>query len=142
MAIAVMRNQIDPQSVTDLTTPSAAEAALRTFFQIARAWSLTEGEQMELLGCSRSEYFTWKASEIRAGLDRALIERLSHIFGIYSALQQLLPIPERANAWIKRANTAPLFNGRSALELMLAGQTSDLFAVRQYLEAQLGGSAD
>jgi len=103
-----MRNRVDPRSAPDLISPSTAEAALRTFFQIARDWSLTEDEQLRLLGCSRVEYLAWTSGQIRAGLDHAVIDRLSHIFGIYSALQQLLPIQERANTWIRRANTAPL----------------------------------
>lgn len=134
-----MKEQFTVQGTLDLTTPSAAGAALRTFFQIARDWSLTDGDQLQLLGCSGSQYKAWASGQISTGLDQATIERLSHIFGIYAALQQLLPASERANAWIKKANTAPVFEGRSALDLMLNGQTSDLLSVRQYLEAQLGG---
>jgi len=125
----------------DLHSPAAAEAALRTFFRIAQAWDLSNEEQQKLLGCGRSTFFDWKAGRIKAGLDGATLERLSHIFGIYAGLQILLPIPERADAWVKKPNTAPLFGGRSALERMLAGQVSDLFVVRQYLDAQRGGVA-
>jgi len=125
----------------DLTTPDAGAAALRTFFRIADAWQLTSAEQQELLGCGRSRFFEWKAGNVKAALDKSVLERLSHIFGIYAALQVLLPIPERANAWIRKANTAPLFGGGSALKRMLGGQVSDLFVVRQYLDAQRGGWA-
>lgn len=134
-----MQEQLIVQGALDLTTPSSAAAGLRTFFQIARDWSLTDDNQLQLLGCSRSQYKAWASNQISTGLDHATIERLSHIFGICAALQQLLPIPERASAWIKKANTAPILDGRSALDLMLTGQISDLFAVRQYLEAQLDG---
>jgi len=51
----------------------------------------------------------------------------------------LLPIPERADAWISKRNTAPLFGGKSALARMLGGQVSDLYVVRQYLDAQRNG---
>jgi len=132
-----MQDHSTLQGALDLTTPSAAAAALRTFFQIARGWSLTDDDQLQLLGCSANQYKAWASGQICIGLDHATIERLSHIFGIYTASRQLVPIPERASAWIKKANTA--FEGRSALDLMLTGQTSDLSAVRQYLEAQLDG---
>lgn len=123
----------------DLHSPAAGAAALRTFFRIAQAWKLTNDEQQRLLGCSRSRFFEWKAGKVKSGLDQAVLERLSHVFGIYSALQVLLPIPERANAWIRSPNAAPLFGGGSALDRMLGGQVADLFVVRQYLDAQRGG---
>nr|WP_295079868.1 MbcA/ParS/Xre antitoxin family protein [uncultured Roseateles sp.] len=123
----------------DLQSKAAAEAALRTFFNIAAAWGLSNEEQQRLLGCGRSTFFDWKAGRVKSGLDAATLERLSHVFGIYAGLQILLPIPERADAWIKKPNTAPLFGGGSALSRMLGGQVSDLFVVRQYLDAQRGG---
>lgn len=125
----------------DIHSAPAAQAALRTFFNIAKAWGLSNEEQQRLLGCGRTTFYDWKAGRIRAGLDGATLERLSHLFGIYAGLQILLPIPERANAWVRKPNTAPLFGGRPALERMLAGQVSDLFVVRQYLDAQRGGWA-
>ncbi len=72
-------------------------------------------------------------------MPRDLLERLSYIFGIYKALQVLLPVPAAADAWISRPNDAPLFAGRSALEVMRSGNVADLFLVRQYLDAQRGG---
>ena len=125
----------------DLASPAAAAAALRTFFNIAQAWELSNDEQQRLLGCGRTTFFDWKAGRVKRGLDAATLERLSHLFGIYAALQILLPIPERANAWIRKPNSAPLFGGGTALERLLGGQVSDLFVVRQYLDAQRGGWA-
>ncbi|MBT9458671.1 MAG: DUF2384 domain-containing protein [Burkholderiaceae bacterium] len=129
------------ESQPDIYSAPAAQAALRTFFKIAKAWGLSNEEQQCLLGCGRTTFYDWKAGRIRTGLDAATLERLSHLFGIYSGLQILLPIPERADAWVRKPNTAPLFGGRPALERMLAGQVSDLFVVRQYLDAQRGGWA-
>ena len=123
----------------DLASAESAAAALRTFFRIADAWDLGNEQQRQLLDCGRSTFYEWKQGRVKRGLDHATLERLSHVFGIYAALQLLLPIPERAHAWIKRANAAPLFGGGSALDRMLAGQVSDLFVVRQYLDAQRGG---
>ena len=130
---------VDRHEAPDLQSPAAAAAGLRTFFNIARAWGLSGEQQQTLLGCSRSTFYDWKAGRVKAGLDRGTLERLSHVFAIYAALQILLPIPERADAWIKKPNTAPLFGGGSALDRMLGGQVSDLFVVRQYLDAQRGG---
>jgi len=76
-----------------------------------------------------------------APLDRHLLERLSHLFGIYSALHILFPVAARADGWIRKANAAPLFGGHPALERMLGGQVADLYVVRQYLDAQRGGKA-
>lgn len=124
----------------DLGSPAAAAAALRTFFRLAEAWQLSVAEQMSVLGVARATLYQWKQG--KAGpLDRHLLERLSHLFGIYSALQILFPASGRADAWIRKPNSAPLFGGKSALDRMLAGQVADLWVVRQYLDAQRGGKS-
>lgn len=118
---------------------TVAPGALRTFFRIAEAWDLTQAEARTLLGSPpQSTYYKWKAGNV-GSVPGDLLERLSYVLGIYKALQILLPVPEAADAWVKRPNSAPLFNGRSALELMLSGRVADLFLVRQYLDAQRGG---
>ncbi len=125
--------------------PSIADmsaAGLRAFFNIARDWGLAIDEQLVLLGSpGRSTFFKWKAAPGTARLSRDTLERLSLLLGIYKALQILLPEPAAADAWVKRPNSAPPFGGNSALDRMLAGNVSDLVAVRQYLDAMRGGWA-
>ena len=125
--------------------PSQAEmsaAGLRAFFNIARDWGLAIDEQIVLLGSpGRSTFFKWKAAPHSARLSRDTLERLSLLLGIYKALQILLPEPAAADGWVKRPNSAPPFGGASALARMLAGNVSDLIAVRQYLDAMRGGWA-
>lgn len=124
----------------DLASPEAAAAALRSFWRLAEAWKLNAAEQQTLLGVGRTTLYQWKQGRV-GPLDRHVLERLSYLFGIYAALQILLPVAERANEWIRKPNTAPLFGGHSALERMLGGQVADLYVVRQYLDAQRGGKA-
>ena len=115
--------------------------ALRTFFRIAKLWSLSVEEQMILLGLTaRSTFFKWK-KDPNAVLPKDTLERISYILGVYKALQLLLPDEKAADEWVRRPNAAPLFAGRSALDRMLSGQVADLFVVRQYLDAQRGGWA-
>jgi hypothetical protein len=129
-----------PRAEPSLTEMSAA--GLRAFFNIARDWDLSVDEQIILLGSpGRSTFFKWKQSPQSARLGRDTLERLSLLLGIYKALQILLPQPASADTWIKRPNSAPPFGGRRALDRMLAGNISDLVAVRQYLDAMRGGWA-
>ena len=118
-----------------------ARAALRVFFNIARDWDLNAEQAMALLGFderTRSTYFKWKREPESARLNKEKLERLSYIFGIYKALQILLPKKESADGWVHRPNDAPLFAGRPALDRMLSGNVADLYVVRQYLDAQRG----
>lgn len=131
---------------SDATVPVAAAppapgAALRTFFNIARAWGLSEVETMTLLGFeegSRSTYFKWKKDPDGARLSRDKLERLSYVFGIYKALQLLLPDPAAADGWLRKPNSAAPFGGRPALERLLSGNVADLYVVREYLDAARG----
>ena len=125
----------------DIDRESLSGPALRTFFRIAQLWNLSNDEQMILLGISaRSTYYKWKKNT-DVVLSRDTLERISYILGIYKSLQILLPDKKLADEWIKRPNSAPLFDGRSALDLMMSGRVADLFIVRQYLDAERGGWA-
>jgi len=124
----------------NLQAAAAGEAAVRTFWRLAEAWKLTATEQMTLLGVGRTTLYQWKQGKV-GPLDRHVLERLSYLFGIYAALQILLPVPERADDWVRKPNAAPFLGGLSALDRMLGGQVADLFVVRQYLDAQRGGKA-
>lgn len=130
MAVAELERQT---SVADLGGP-----ALRTFFNLAKAWHLSEQEQMKLLGLnSRSTLHAWKGGRV-SKVSRDTLERISYLLGIFKAINILLPDVTRADEWIRLPNKAPLFGGRSALERMTTGNIGDLYVVRQYLDAQRG----
>jgi hypothetical protein len=128
----------------DLFPPSStpgnlAGAALKTFFNIAELWQLTDYEQRILLGgLSKTIFSKWKRGQC-SHLSHDTLERISYILGIYKALQILLPDAQTADAWIHKPNASPLFAGQSALKRMLSGNVSDLFLIREYLDAQHGG---
>ena len=124
-----------------LDPKTASGPALRAFFRLARRWDLDVEEQMKLLGVSaRSTFFNWKKDQ-DGHLSLDTLERISYLLGIFKALHILLPNEDSADAWIKKPNTAPIFGGKSALDRMLSGHVSDLYVVRQYLDAQRGGWA-
>lgn len=117
--------------VADLGAP-----ALCTFFNLAKAWGLSEPEQMRLLGLnSRSTLHAWKSGRV-SKVSRDTLERISYLLGIFKAINILLPDRERADEWMRLPNKAPLFGGRSALDRMTTGNIGDLYVVRQYLDAQ------
>lgn len=133
MATPQTRPDPIPQDEAALSGP-----ALRAFFRIADAWGLNTAQQRSLLGSPPSStYFKWKKQGDGA-LPRDVLERISYVLGIYKALQILLPDPRRADGWVHEPNAAPLFGGESALSRMLGGNVSDLYVVRQYLDAQRG----
>lgn len=133
MRPAIASLPVTPTAARDLSGP-----ALRAFFNIAAHWGLSTAEQRILLGSPPSStFFKWK-KQPGGALPKDVLERISYVLGIYKALQILFPEPVRADAWIRRPNAAPLFGGASALDRLLAGNVGDLFAVRQYLDAERG----
>ena len=118
---------------------SLGPPALRTVFRIAERWGLSVEEQMMLLGItSPSTFYKWRKTP-PAKLSPDLLERISYLFGIYKALQILLPEKMLADSWLRRPNTNPLFGGRPPLERMLSGHVADLYLVRRHLDAERGG---
>ncbi len=123
----------------DLRSPATAAKALAVFFRIAERWGLGAAQRQALLGVSRSVFYRWQSGAVSAALDAATAERLSYVFRIHAALQVLLPVRERADAWLRLPNSAPLFGGGTALDRMLGGRIGDLKEVADFLDAQRGG---
>jgi hypothetical protein len=118
-------------------TQQEATAMLRAALRLFARWQLSDGEARILLGRPAARtYARWKVGEVSAiPYDTAC--RLSYLMGIHKALRHLFKDPERAYAWIRRDNEA--LGGQSALTRMLAGDVTDLAAVRAYLDAERGG---
>lgn len=121
-----------------LHDPHAGQVALKGFFGIVRQWALPPEAARTLLGdIGKSTFYRYQKLPAVA-LSRDTLERISYLLGIYKALRILFTSEQRAAEWIRRANSAPPFNGRSALDWMLQGRVTDLADVRRYLEAQRG----
>lgn len=128
---STLARKVDPKT--------ASKPALKAFFRIADRWKLDVEQQLNLLGApARSTFFKWKKDQ-DGHLSMDTLERISYLLGIFKALHILLPDEDAADAWVKKPNAAPIFAGTAALDRMLSGHVSDLYVVRQYLDAQRGG---
>jgi len=70
-------------------------------------------------------------------IDRDLRARMAILMGIHKALRYLFTDPARGHAWIRKPNEA--FGGKSALDIMMRGEITDLIDLRSYLDAERGG---
>lgn len=119
--------QLKPPRAARISDAAQAGAGLRTFARITERWKLPSADAMALLGVdSRSTYYDLmkRARESREvkGLSRDQLDRLSYLLGIYEAIRMLFPHSEESrDEWVSRANTAPLFGGRSPVEMMRSG---------------------
>jgi hypothetical protein len=116
-------------------TEAEAAAMFRATVNLFRLWGLTDEEAAVLLDQPVRSYRRWKAGEI-GRIDRDAKARLSNLMGIHKALRLIFREPQRGYAWIKAGNEA--FGGRSALDVMLGGELTDLMRVRRYLDAERG----
>lgn len=120
-----------PAPITD----QEAEAMFRAALKLFQLWKITDEEVAILLDTPVRTYARWKAGKL-GRLDRDTKARLSNIMGIHKALRIIFREPQRAYDWIKAPNTA--FSGRTALEVMLGGELTDLMRIRRYLDAERG----
>lgn len=112
--------------------PDISRVALKAFFRMAAKWQLQDADIATLLGC-RSEDLDGLRNGTSVVLDEEKLTRISHLLKIYKLLHILFGPGERAYQWPSRPNTAPPFNGQSAMVYMLSGQLSDIAAVHHYL---------
>lgn len=120
-----------PEPITDLEAGAMFRAVLNLF----KRWEVTDAEAAVLLDLPMRTFARWKAGEIgRLGRDGKA--RLSNLMGVHKALRLIFREPERGYRWIKAANSS--FGGKSALDVMLGGELTDLMRVRRYLDAERG----
>lgn len=120
-----------PEPVTDEEAAAMFRAALNLF----RHWGVTDEQAATLLDLKSRTFGRWKA-EGAGRLGRDGKARLSNLMGIHKALRIVFREPDRGYAWVKAPNEA--FGGRSALDVMLGGELTDLMRVRRYLDAERG----
>lgn len=118
--------------------PLAIPTGMHAFLQLAELWDLSTDDQINLLGePGRSTFFKWKKYGVdNDDLPRDTLERISHLLAIFKALQILFPGETSADGWVRRPNT--YFGGQTALSEMLQGGVSDIYRVRQFVDAQRG----
>ena len=127
--------QPEPRLYSPMET---AEAALKGFFFIAERWGLDTREQLALLGQPpRSTFFTWKKGA-KAPLSQDTLERISYLLGIWKALRILIPDDRQAQAWVRKPNGNPLFEGAAPIERLTRGRILDLADVRRLLDGRRG----
>lgn len=113
-----------------------AEAMLRAALNLFGRWQLTDEQASILLDLPLRTFARWKGG-MPGRIDRDTRARLSNLMGIHKALRIIFQEPERGYRWIRAANET--FEGRSALEVMLDGDLTDLMRVRRLLDAERGG---
>jgi len=120
-----------PAPITDAEAAAAFRAAVNLF----RLWAVTDEQGATLLDLPIRSYRRWKAGEI-GRIDRDAKARLSNLMGIHKALRIIFQEPQRGYDWIKAPNAA--FVGKSALDVMLGGELTDLMRVRRCLDSERG----
>jgi hypothetical protein len=121
-----------PEPITDEEAAAMFRAALNLF----RLWGVNDDQAATILDVPRRTFARWKAGDVgRLGRDGKA--RLSNLMGIHKALKIVFSEASRGYVWIKAPNAA--FVGRSALDVMLGGELTDLMRVRRYLDAERGG---
>jgi len=116
---------------------TATAVVLRLFDGLAGAWSLDVGERLALLGLGDAAELQSLRSMPLDEVPTEIIERVAILLDIFKAINTLLPVPSRADAWIRAPNRASIFGGRSALELMIDGRLEGLRKVRACLQAHV-----
>ena len=120
-----------PEPITDEEAAAMFRAALNLF----RLWGVNDDQAAIILDVPRRTFARWKAGDVgRLGRDGKA--RLSNLMGIHKALKIVFSEAARGYAWIKAPNAA--FGERSALDVMLGGELTDLMRVRRYLDAERG----
>ncbi len=107
--------------------------ALEGFFQIMARWNVSNSDARRLLGNpAERTFFQWKSGRA-ARVPEDTLRRIGYVAGIWKGLQIVYSDAALADSWISRPNKA--FGGQAPLARMVAGDVTDLAAVRAYVDA-------
>jgi hypothetical protein len=112
-----------------------AAAMFRACLNLFKLWKVSDTEASTLLDLPPRTFARWKTG-ITGRIGRDQKARLSNLMGIHKALRLIFRDPERSYEWPRLPNQA--FENRSALQVMLGGELTDLMRVRRYLDAERG----
>ena len=131
---AIFSRADDPDEKLGRMGRAGFAAVCRIFIK----WGLSLEDQRKILGIEDNLPVETLGERAWDRSDMEVLERLSHVLGIYKLLNMRFPTASNADGWIKRPNSATLFEGRMALDVMKEG-TEGLRAVRIYLENEICG---
>lgn len=113
--------------------------ALPVVLRILDKWECTQAEKTKLLDVSRSTLHNYQKNPEKLKLSGGTLERMSYILNIHKCLRIMFESSESVYGWVRKPNSHPFFNGRSAMDVMLNGNVTDLWQVASRLNAWRGG---
>ncbi len=131
-----------PEPLVDLQSRAAREklspSAVKAFFRIVERWGVPDEAARDLLGgISNGSLYNLRQRPRTLRADELL--RVSYLIGIFKALH-ILYSEKLADAWMRRPNTNPIFQGGTPLAYARAGGIPALQTVRRLLDARRGGA--
>ena len=125
-----------PFEPSSAITDEEAAAMLRAAVNLFGLWKLTDKQAATLLDVPTRSYARWKADGKVSSWSRDLKARLSNLMGVHKALGIVFLERQRGYDWVHAPNSA--FGDKSALDVMLGGELTDLMRVRRYLDSERG----
>lgn len=109
------------------------QAMQRAIIRLFAHWNVTDKDAAILMGgISPKTFARWKNREY-GKVSRDQADRMSLLMGIHKALRIIYSDAVRGYRWI--GAPSDLFDGRSALDIMLRGGIEDIRRIRTYLDS-------
>ena len=121
-----------------ITETEQVQVIVTAIVLAAEAWGLTNAQAAALFDVPTATWSRMKAGSYAGRLDQDKVTRASLIIGLFKGLRLLFNGP-LTFGWPKTVNTGPGFDGRTPIEVMIAGGIPAMMQVRQHVDALRGG---
>lgn len=132
----------DPSPIVDLSSKEERDrlsaSAVKAFLNIMERWGIRDEDARQLLSLTNGPFYEMKKKADSRKLDQDRLTRVSHLVGIFKALN-ILHGKELADKWIRLPNTNRIFGGQTPLDYMIRGGLPAMQTVRRLLDARSGG---
>jgi hypothetical protein len=121
-----------------LAEKARVAAVVKAVVWAAEAWKLSNAQAAALFDVPPATWSRMKAGAFKGNLDQDKVTRASLMIGLFKGLRLLFNGP-LTYGWPKTPNSGPGFNGRTPVEVMIAGGIPAMMTVRQHIDALRGG---
>ncbi|WP_336232194.1 MbcA/ParS/Xre antitoxin family protein [Thalassospira sp. CH_XMU1458] len=117
------------KQVQNVLTQKEAQSLCRAAFRLLKNWELSDAEVQVLLGGDEAAFKNEQQSP-----NENILVRAHLLLGIHKQLRVLFFDKWRGYQWVKKPNQ--IFNGMSALDVMMQRGVEGILQVKEYLEAE------
>ncbi|MFG6565870.1 hypothetical protein ACGYLI_16760 [Sulfitobacter sp. 1A13421] len=123
-----------------MMTEDEKAALTRTAPRLLKTWGVGDADAARLLRLPDAEWKAIKSGNDDCQLTDDQLQLVGALVGTHGALKIIFAgEADRVSSWVHAANSGPIMQGRTPIEVLIEGGLPEAMRIRSYLEAEVAG---